>query len=243
MNIELPTEAEPVKVVCGDALDVLPELPPGAFGAVVTDPPYGTGSMGGGYGRSHTNIECDESLATLVAALPAITKSLRKDSWVALFTAVKTRFELEVELVKFGLAPLGEVVWDKGFPGLGYHIRYAHETVLVRRWGKPCRPAQALLSVFRQTSRGETEHPHEKPVALLRKLIAWASCPGDLILDPFGGSGTTAVAALHEGRRCLIIEKDPTYCDIIQRRVKAATDDGLFAGAAPEQPGLFDEVA
>lgn len=89
----------------------------------------------------------------------------------------------------------------------------------------------------------DRNHPNEKPVSLVRKFIRAHTDPGDLILDPFGGSGTTAVAALHEGRRCLIVEKDPTYCDIIRRRVAEAQAEGpqsLFA-TSNNQPDLFGD--
>jgi len=60
-------------------------------------------------------------------------------------------------------------------------------------------------------------------------------------VDCFGGSGTTAAAALHEGRRCLIIEKDAGYCDIIRRRVADA--QGVGKGSLFAQPDLFSEGA
>lgn len=78
-----------------------------------------------------------------------------------------------------------------------------------------------------------------KPVQLMRELVKDYSREGDTVLDPFSGSGTTGIAALHEGRRAILIEKDPAYCALIRKRVAAATDDGLFAGIAPSQPSLF----
>jgi hypothetical protein len=85
-------------------------------------------------------------------------------------------------------------------------------------------------------------HPTQKPLALVRKWVRDFTDPGDLILDPFGGSGTTAVAATHEGRRCLIVEKEERYCTIIRHRVAEALSEGLFATTPEsEQLGLFDE--
>ena len=69
----------------------------------------------------------------------------------------------------------------------------------------------------------------------MRWLVVKATLPGETILDPFAGSGTTAIAAMQEGRRCILIERDPHYCEIIRRRVREAD------GAAPGT--LFREVA
>lgn len=65
-------------------------------------------------------------------------------------------------------------------------------------------------------------HPTQKPVALGSYLIRTYTNPGDLILDPFGGSHTFAVAALLEGRKCVSIEKDERYCEIGRKRLEEA---------------------
>jgi len=80
----------------------------------------------------------------------------------------------------------------------------------------------------------DKEHIAEKPMAVMQWAISVT--PKDaVILDPFAGSGTTAKAAMQEGRSCILIEQDPHYCDIIRRRVREAD------GAAPGT--LFREVA
>lgn len=65
-------------------------------------------------------------------------------------------------------------------------------------------------------------HPTQKPLALLERVIAAASQPGDLVVDPFSGSGTTGVAAARAGRRFLGVEMDPTYLDLAARRIASA---------------------
>lgn len=61
-------------------------------------------------------------------------------------------------------------------------------------------------------------HPTMKPIALVERAIANSSLPEAVIVDPFGGSGTTMIAAERLGRKCMMIELDPTYCDVIVRR-------------------------
>ncbi|MBK6940912.1 MAG: ParB N-terminal domain-containing protein [Planctomycetes bacterium] len=65
---------------------------------------------------------------------------------------------------------------------------------------------------------GNYKHPTQKALPLAERAIRNSSRPGDLVLDPFLGSGTTLVAAARKGRRCFGIEIEPTYCDVIVRR-------------------------
>lgn len=71
-----------------------------------------------------------------------------------------------------------------------------------------------------------------KPVELMERSIRNSSRPGDVVLDCFGGSGSTLIAAEKSGRRCFMMELDPKYCDVIVRRWqefsggKAISEDG-----------------
>ncbi|MFM5994111.1 MAG: DNA-methyltransferase [Dolichospermum sp.] len=74
----------------------------------------------------------------------------------------------------------------------------------------------------------KTIHPTQKPIHLMSTLIQWISNPGDLILDPFAGSGTTAVACKELGRNYICIEKEREYVDIIHQRLDTpVTERGL----------------
>jgi hypothetical protein len=64
-------------------------------------------------------------------------------------------------------------------------------------------------------------HPTVKPIALMQWLVRLVAEPGAIILDPFAGSGTTALACIREGVQCILIERDPEYLDIIARRIDA----------------------
>jgi site-specific DNA-methyltransferase (adenine-specific) len=68
-------------------------------------------------------------------------------------------------------------------------------------------------------------HPTQKPVALLERVLASSAAAGDLVLDPFSGSGTTGVAAVQAGCRFLGLERDPAYVDLAARRMRAALLD------------------
>jgi site-specific DNA-methyltransferase (adenine-specific) len=64
-------------------------------------------------------------------------------------------------------------------------------------------------------------HPTQKPIALLERVLAASAAPGDLVLDPFSGSGTTGVAALRAGCRFLGVERDAGYVELAARRLRA----------------------
>ena len=83
-----------------------------------------------------------------------------------------------------------------------------------------------------------TEHPTQKPEKLIAKLILASSNPGDLILDPFLGSGTTAVVAKKLGRHYIGIEREGTYCALAQKRLELAERNPAIQGYSD---GIFYE--
>lgn len=88
--------------------------------------------------------------------------------------------------------------------------------------------------MFFRSMHGEAEHPTQKPVAVMLPLIEYSCPPGGVVLDPFIGSGTTALAAAQLGRSCIGIEINPEYAAMAGRRV--LDDAPLFAEAATGTP-------
>jgi site-specific DNA-methyltransferase (adenine-specific) len=79
------------------------------------------------------------------------------------------------------------------------------------------------------------EHPTEKPLPLMAEIIADFTRPGDLICDPFAGSGTTGIACVKAGRRFVGIESDPKYFDLCLRRIsEAASQPDMFVAPPPK---------
>lgn len=233
MVIDLPTESEPVRVIEGDCLEVLPRLPAGCVDAVVTDPPYGINlrdnSAGGRYGRRRPAweyaISGDESTEVgqrlldwcAESSLPTVVFASPKLPWPGKWSSL--------------------LVWDKGGAvGGGGDVKrcwkQTWELIQVARTGELREGRDSAVLRFAVAPSLSTVHPAAKPVSLMRYLIRQTTDPGDIILDPFGGSGTTAVAAIAEGRRCILIEREPGYYEIARKRVQAAMCRGpgsLFA--------------
>jgi len=78
------------------------------------------------------------------------------------------------------------------------------------------------FAVTSKKERAEGKHPSQKPLGLLERAVQLASKPGELLLDPFGGAGTLAVAAARHQREWLLVESEPEYAAIAQRRIAAA---------------------
>ena len=110
------------------------------------------------------------------------------------------------------------LVWDKGYPGLGSGFRSQHEFVVVASNGEPIWHSYDYGNVLKSMRVTKGEHPHEKPVDLLGKIIETCVPLGGRVLDLFAGSGTTLQAAKQRGRRAIGIELDPAYCAIAAHR-------------------------
>lgn len=213
------------QVIEGDCLAVLPTLAPGSVDAVVTDPPYGTDVPRDGYGRRQLwdatrRIAGDSDLSTMLAGLTAARRVLKPDAWAVCFASPKRHAETVAAAQEAGYSVEGEVVWDKAMPGLGGGIRYQHEIVLLLASGEP-EGLSELFSVQRVCRVAAAVHPHEKPTALMRRLVRYVCAKGGTVLDPFAGSGSTGVAAVAEGSRFVGIEREPAYVAIARARIAA----------------------
>jgi len=116
------------------------------------------------------------------------------------------------------------VVWDKGGLGMGIHFRRNYEFVLVAQNGAPAHAwngGNTTPNVWRipKIIPQAHQHPTEKPVELMARCIALFTNEGDLVVDPFMGTGATLRAAKDLGRRAIGIEIEEKYCEIACRRL------------------------
>ena len=121
------------------------------------------------------------------------------------------------------------VIWDKGPMGMGHHYRRSYETILVGQvGGKKCKwydNTNRVENIIRPGYKGikkiipsKNQHPTEKPTELMMHFIELHTEPGDIVLDPFLGSGTTLLACRKTGRIGLGFEINPEYEKIIRER-------------------------
>jgi len=239
--VEMPIEADPVKVVCGDCLDLLPSLDvPRGRRVVITDPPYGvTYQSNRTVGRGTKPITNDGtrlSLALYRQVIPLLGARhvmwfTRWDAWPDVWATLGQSYPIR-----------GLLVWDKGTPGMGDLSHWGPSYELIASAGSGAISGGRDGSVLRHNTvpSAKRNHPTEKPVALIQYLIEKLTTADDVVVDPFAGSGTTAVAAALAGRRFWGCEIDPAYVAIAQRRVAESLDEGLFATA--KTVSLFDGV-
>jgi site-specific DNA-methyltransferase (adenine-specific) len=123
-----------------------------------------------------------------------------------------------------GLRYQNMVVWDKGSIGLGTGFRPQHEVILHFTAGKPAYHDKGLGNVLKCPRVTPTDRVHQtqKPLELLEQLIRVTTPPGGVILDPFGGSGSTAIAAMSTGRRAICIERDEAHVATAWMRIATA---------------------
>lgn len=242
----------------GDCLDVLPTLAPVA--AMITDPPYGkhvhtkewrskslagcgvrgTGSAHGGIDFAH--LSEDTAHALMVWAAANVTR------WSLMFCDLEGIDLWRRAAMQAGLEYVRSCIWDKvdsspQFTG-DRPANSAEAIVCVHPAGRKAWNGGGRRGVFtcptNGPNKGSKPHPTTKPLRLMRELVALFTAPGDLVVDPFMGSGTTGIACAQLGRRFVGIELDPRYYEMACERIDRASDQGqLFEPESePEQMAL-----
>ena len=226
-------------LVYGDNADVLPGLPDGSVAHVITDPPYQQrtsdnarsapdGKDGARLGEAHAFIDFAgvDGLEGWIAR-----ESVRMASrWVVIWSAME---QIGVYSTAQPDAWVRATVWlrtNSAPQFTGDRPGQACEAINIlhrkgkKRWnrGGDCwAPVGPTVNAVNDRQRGTLGHPTPKPEWLMLEAIEAFTDPGDIILDPFAGSGTTGVACLRLGRRFIGIEKSEAYAAIATERLQA----------------------
>ena len=223
------------RVMCGDStlINNFDKLCTEQADMIFTDPPYGM-SYGGGRAagstqkgalvKAHGMIKNDDlrddALISLVrdSLTTSLIKAKQGCSAYICFTW-RTYNEFYKAITDAGYKIKNCVVWDKKSIGLGQsHYRPQHEFIFY--CGEQWYGDKAQSDVW-QMSRGATSkyvHPTQKPVELICKAVENSSKNEDVIIDCFGGSGSTVIACEKLNRKARVMELDPKYCDVIVKR-------------------------
>jgi site-specific DNA-methyltransferase (adenine-specific) len=159
--------------------------------------------------------------------------------WIVVFCQAETVGTWRAVLVDAGASWKRSCIWIKpdgqpqltgDRPGMGYEsIAVAHSPGRSKWNGGGKHGVYRFMKQQADDSHGGVEHPTRKPVLLMESLIRDFTDPGDTILDPFAGSGTTGVAAIRLGRNFIGWERDPKYHAIAMKRLNAAREQLEFA--------------
>jgi site-specific DNA-methyltransferase (adenine-specific) len=211
----------------GETLDVLPLIAARSVDAVVTDPPYlATGSESSWVSRDGAKSLPRESqfyeswlreqMGLWLPTMKATGAMWFTCDWRGAMAAEDAAFRLGLKKPKVG-------VWHREGLGMGHLLRNVYECFLI-----------LPMADFERTQTDEPDlwthkwtpgqrkfgHSAEKPVDLMLRAVRLVTNPGALVLDPFTGSGSTAVACRLLGRSFVGIERDEAYCEIAARRLQ-----------------------
>jgi DNA modification methylase len=214
------------RLMCGDATDLLSLatlMNDEKAALVLTDPPYGVSYQSNMRLKSKKfDVLANDDLVLDIA--PSI-KSY-SSGWVFVWTSWKVLNLWIEKLASFGY-PTNMIIWDKGGGGIGdLEKTFASDYEVALVWHNNQKlTGKRIGSVWSINKDGSSQylHPTQKPVALSAMAIEHTTNKGDLVLDIFGGSGSTLIAAEQTKRICYMMELDTKYCDIIIERWEKLT--------------------
>ena len=218
-----------------------------------TDPPYGVNYEGKSKVHSQGKIGNDTPEAAIEVASAALRNAMDVLTEGAPFYIAHPAGPLGIEFLaaikRLGWRYRQALVWDKGVMVLGHSdYHYAHEPIAygyLPGAGRPGRGGDvgwygdnSQTTVFRIPKPAvSAEHPTMKPVELVEAMVHNSTRKGDLVYEPFAGSGTTIIACERLGRTCFAIERDPVFASRIIARYEA------FLGVVAElDPGSGVEI-
>ena len=225
------------RVMCGSAteFDDVEKLMDGQKADMVfTDPPYGVSYQSNM--RTKTEkfdvLKNDDVFLDVAPVIAACSKG-----WVFVWTSWKV-LTTWIELFEGFGYPTNQVIWFKGGGGIGdlkKTFSSDYETALVWHRGAEL-VGKRIGSVWKVGKDGAAEykHPTQKPVALAEEAIDKTTKKGAVVLDLFGGSGSTLIACEKLGRECRMMELDPKYVDVIvQRYVDYTGNENIIKNGEP----------
>jgi DNA modification methylase len=226
------------RLVCGDStkaetFDLL--MDDKKANLVVTDPPYNVNYHADAGTIQNDNLKDEEFYNFLLAAFTGMEKVMESDASIYVFHADTEGLNFRRAYAAAGFYLSGTCIWKKQSLVLGRSpYQWKHEPVLFgwKKKGKHNWYAdrkQSTIWEFDRPTKNDL-HPTMKPVNLVAHPILNSSMSNCIVLDPFGGSGSTLIACEQTNRICYTIELDVKYCDVIINRYKeqVSNDDGIF---------------
>lgn len=213
-----------------NCMDIMAKLPDNSIDAIITDPPYGIGFLSS-WTDNHKYINNDKP-GEFNIEMPKWLKQFKRlltDNGVACCCIggggripVSAIFTMEV--IKQGFNLIQTVIWDKQTIGFGWRYRPSYETILVFsknkkfNWYANTKDISNIVRIGNIIPQ-KYEHPTPKPVQLMGHFIKLHTLEGMVVLDPFLGGGTTALACNALKRKCIGIELEKDYYKLAKNRI------------------------
>lgn len=216
MNTQTTAQQIPVNTILhGNCIEKMRELPANSMDFILTDPPYLVNYRD----RSGRSVPNDANDKWLRPAMHEAYRVLKQDRVAIMFyswTKVDTFF---AAWKSAGFRPVGHIVFRKTYASKTGFLSYRHEQAYLLAKGRPPLPAHPIADVIDMPYTGNKLHPTQKSVQALAPLVRSFTLPGELVLDPFAGSGSTCAAATLCGRQYLGFELDSSYFEQASRRM------------------------
>lgn len=186
-----------------DAVEWLSTMPDGSVDLLITDPPYESLEKHRAVGTTTRLKKSKGSSNQWFSIFPnqrfevfleQVYRVLKKNSHFYLFCDQETMFYIKPIAEQAGFKFWKPIVWDKVAIGMGYHYRARYEFILFFEKGKRKLNNLGIPDILEE-KRVYRGYPTEKPVPLIETLIEQSSSEGDIVVDPFFGSGSTMIAA------------------------------------------------
>lgn len=235
-----------------DCLEGIQSVPDKSVDLIVADPPYflsmgHAGCKDNAFSTNSEQVNSNHTFGDLSIAKPFYKQLFREFNRVlkpggAFYYFTDWRgYAFYFPIINAELPVRNLIVWDK-LSGPGSYYTFSHELIifgtaapkLLHKGGTNVWRIKAFSSGAASTD-GTKVHPTQKPTEIIRKMIEDSTEPGAVVLDPFMGSGTTAVACIQTGRNFIGFEQEEKYHQIAMGRIGAALDSLLDENEKEEE--------
>ncbi len=233
MNTNTIQQQLPVNTILHDnCIEAMRQMPANSVDFILTDPPYLVNYRD----RDGRTIQNDAKADWLKPAMREAYRVLKQDRVAVMFygwTKVDMFFDAWKDA---GFQPIGHLVFRKSYSSKSRFFRYQHEQAFLLAKGRPPLPKHPLGDVLDMPYSGNKLHPTQKPVAALVPLVRSFTLPGELVFDPFAGSGSSCAAAMLTGRKYLGIEMDDAYFEQAASRMSRVKERIAAKRSSPSFP-------
>ncbi len=221
------------KIIYGDCIDVMRRMQSASVDLIVTDPPYLVNYMS----RDGRTVAGDSSAHWLKPAFAEVYRVLKPDRFMVSFYGWNKVERFMYAWKDAGFIPVSHLVFVKDYHSKEGFTKSCHENAYLLAKGNPKKPDNPPRDILKWEYTGNILHPTQKPVKALTPLIQAFSNAHDIVLDPFIGSGTTAVAAQALNRKYIGIEKIWRYCKAARDRLESTGCPAYNAEVLPDEDG------
>ena len=204
------------QILHGDCVRVMRTLPSESIDLALTDPPYLVNYAP----RDGRQITGDDRDDWLEPAYSEMYRLLKPDAFCVSFYGWPHVDRFMATWKHCGFRPVSHFAIVKDYSSREGYTSSFHEVAYLLAKGRPEKPTHPPRDVLEFHYTGNPLHPNQKPVDVIQKLIEAFSQRGDVVLDPFAGSGTTGIAARNCDRDFILIEKLPRYFQSAKKRLK-----------------------